>query len=271
MLTHNQPNNSGLLPTSLGDFPQQAELASVNTPNKCIYCSRTYKKKENYSKHIITCAFVHNIQLQSRDDFNLSVEDLPSQREMFLLMKEMAYKCNELEKKVGHLEQTVNIRQKKQIVSWLNIHRTTNITPLYEWARSLTISDNVLNTVFKKDLTEGIKEVLLNTPKNRPLAAFTQKANTLYIFNEQGEWCTSMNENVEKIVFIISQAIMSKFVIWMEENEAVISQSEEKKDEEIIYMIKVNGSSVSDEKRASDIKKWLITTLEEDLNLFEFI
>ena len=120
-------------------------------------------------------------------------------------------------------------------------------------------------------MTEGIKEVLLNTPKNRPLAAFTQKANTLYIFNEQGEWCTSMNENVEKIVFIISQAIMSKFVIWMEENEAVISQSEEKKDEEIIYMIKVNGSSVSDEKRASDIKKWLITTLEEDLNLFEFI
>ena len=71
--------------------------------NKCVYCSRTYKKKENYSKHVITCAFFHNVHLQSRDDFNLSVEDLPSQREMFLLMKELANKCHELEKKVGHL------------------------------------------------------------------------------------------------------------------------------------------------------------------------
>ena len=97
--------------------------------NKCVYCSRTYKKKENYSKHVITCAFFHNVHLQSRDDFNLSVEDLPSQREMFLLMKELANKCHELEKKLGHLEQTVNIRQKKQIITWLNTHRTTNITP----------------------------------------------------------------------------------------------------------------------------------------------
>ena len=69
--------------------------------NKCVYCSRTYKKKENYSKHVITCAFFHNVHLQSRDDFNLSVEDLPSQREMFLLMKELANKCHELEKKSG--------------------------------------------------------------------------------------------------------------------------------------------------------------------------
>ena len=271
--------------------------------NKCVYCSRTYKKKENYSKHVITCAFFHNVHLQSRDDFNLSVEDLPSQREMFLLMKELANKCHELEKKVGHLEQTVNIRQKKQIITWLNTHRTTNITPnsegdlqspselvlqrlsaplpLYEWAQSLKISDNILDTVFKKDLTEGIKEVISDNmgehKKSRPLiplASFTQKANTLYVYNEQENqivWTTSTNENVEKIVFIISQAILRKFVIWMEENEAAISQSEERKDEEIMYMIKVNGSSVSDEKRASEIKKWLITTLEEDLNLFEFV
>jgi hypothetical protein len=202
------------------------------------------------------------------------VEDLPSQREMYLLMKEMAHKCHELEKKMEKIEQTVNIRQKKQIITWLNIHRTTNIAPLYEWIQSLTISDDILDTVFKKDLTEGIKEVISN---NRllipliPLAAFTQKANTLYVYNENGEWTTSTNENVEKIVFIISQVIMRKFVIWMEENEAIISLNEEKKDEEIMYMIKVNGSNVSDEKRASDIKKWLITTLEEDLNLFEFV
>ena len=249
-----------------------------NQSNKCVYCSRTYKKKENYSKHIIICAFFHNVHLQSRDDFNLSVEDLPSQREMFLLMKELANKCHELEKKVGHLEQTVNIRQKKQIITWLNMHRTANMIPLYEWVRTLTVSDDNLNTVFKKDLTEGIKEVISNNMgENKkshhliPLAAFTQKANTLYVYNEQVEWSTSTNENLEKIVFIISQAIMRKFVIWMDENEAEISQSEERKDEEIMYMIKVNGSNVSDEKRASDVKKWLITTLEEDLNLYEFV
>jgi len=248
------------------------ENQNQHQSNKCVYCSRTYKKKENYSKHVITCAFFHNVHLQSRDDFNLSVEDLPSQREMYLLMKELANKCHELEKKVGHLEQTVNIRQKKQIITWLNMHRTTNIFPLYEWARTLTVSDDNLNTVFKKDLTEGIKEVISKASVvNCPLAAFTQKANTLYVYNKQGEWSTSTNENVEKIVFIISQAIMRKFVIWMDENEAEISQSEERKDEEIMYMIKVNGSNVSDEKRASDIKKWLITTLEEDLNLFEFV
>ena len=43
---------------------------------------------------------------------------------------------------------------------------------------------------------------------------------------------------------------------------------EENTETEVLNAISVN---VSDEKRASDIKKWLITTLEEDLNLFEFI
>lgn len=249
------------------------------TNYQCIHCSRTYKKQENYSKHVVTCAFFHNLHMQSPDDFSLSVEDLPSQREMYQLMKELAYKYREMEKKVMHLEQTVNIRQRKQIISWLNIHRSNTVVPLYAWTMAIAIDSDILATVFREDLTEGIKAALTKTiagghKQYRPLAAFTQKANTLYIHMEhdnEASWTSATNENVEKMVFILSQNIMRKFMAWRVENETAISESEEKKDQEILYMIKVNGSKVSDEKRASDIKKWLIATLEEDLEMYEYV
>jgi hypothetical protein len=257
-----------------------------NQGHQCIYCSRTYKRKDNYSKHVVSCAFFHNLHLQSRDDFNLSVEDVPNPREMYHLMKEMAHKCHELEKKVAHLEQTVNIRQKKQIITWLNTHRgAASLVPsLYEWTKSLHVTDETLNTVFKQDLTEGIKEVLSHAiagekPRRAggtqiPLASFTQKANTLYVYMEHENgttWAVASSDNIEKMIFTVAREIMRKFMEWRTEHEAAISESEDMKDKEILYMIKVNGSRVPEEKRTSDIKKWLTATLEEDLDMYEYV
>ena len=36
--------------------------------HKCIYCSRSYKLKDNYEKHFGPCEFFHKYQSMSKDE-----------------------------------------------------------------------------------------------------------------------------------------------------------------------------------------------------------
>jgi hypothetical protein len=250
-----------------------------NRLHKCFYCSRTYKLKDNYEKHIGPCEFFHKSQLQSRDDFNLSVETLPSQREMFSLLKTLALKCSDLEKEVQQLKQTVNIRQKKQILEWLNTHRTTLYVTFTEWYSNIEITMEDLEKVFEYDLIDGIKKVLelrMGGLKIIPICGFSQKKNHLYIFdsihNNTNEWKSLSNSDLDKMIFCISRKFMQKFVLWQRKNEELVTNSERLKDQEIMYMVKINGSKISDEKRNAEVKRWLFEKLEDNLDtLYEFV
>ena len=110
---------------------------------------------------------------------------------------------------------------------------------------------------------------------HRPICAFTQKQNCFYIYDRDSDnkmlWRTMSTEDMEKIVFHISQQFLIAFVKWQRENFTRISASEKLKDEELVYMIKINGSKISMEKRCTDIKKRLYSLLEENLDLVEFV
>lgn len=247
----------------------------MSNSHTCSYCARTYRLVENYNKHIITCEFFHKSQLQSQDDFQLSVETMPSPREMFLLMRELAHKCSTLEQDVANLKQIVYVRQKKQITEWLNQHRISPSPPSFvEWYETIYITMDHLQRVFDYDLTEGIKYTVGHAIQcsmiRRPISAFSQRSGSIYIYQKQPEsevhgWRVSANEDLERMVHCLERKFLITFVKWQKENQARTAQSEELKDREIMYMIKINGSKITLERRTADVKKWMFSHIEENL------
>ena len=82
----------------------------IKQPAKCCsYCGKSYIKQNNLNKHTGICELIYNAK---RKSYDINEEDeLPSQQQLFSLLKELTYKYNKLEEKVKEL--TKNIPKKK--------------------------------------------------------------------------------------------------------------------------------------------------------------
>ncbi len=250
----------------------------------CINCGKSYKLKDNYDKHKSACDLFHDIALKTHDQITECSEELPSQREMYKLIKELALKCSTLEKEVTHLKAIVNIRQRKHILECLNNGNSQTKNPsitFSQWYKEWNVTMDDLYKVFENDLSEGIKNVIKREidlfSGNKPICAFNNKPNYIYMFEtdketSQKEWRPLSSEYFDGMFMYITRKFFQIFIKWQNENREKIESSEAEKDAIIMHMIKLNGSRVPTEKRELEIKKWLYSIIEQQSNiLYEFV
>jgi hypothetical protein len=107
------------------------------------------------------------------------------------------------------------------------------------------------------------------------MAAFTQKQNTIYIFDgETGKekWHIMNTEDINKITEGIIKKLLRMFVLWQTENHAKIMACEKMKDKELMYMGQFIRARTDEDKMNSEIKKWLYTKLEEKIaTCYDFV
>lgn len=249
---------------------------------KCPYSSHKYKEKYNCKRHMATCQYLCNPNYERKDDFILSKEKVPSHKEMFTIIQELALKCSTLEKEVNHLKRLVNVREKKRVLEFLNEQRKEVVCDFTTWYMNMKIDERLLEVVFQDDLTEGIKAVLSGEIKRPriPICAFSKKNNQFYIFvkddniTEKSHWRMMHNEDLEKAIVFLSRQFLKTFMDYKEKEQwfsrtssqkDLLSNEEENGNEnKISKMKKVIGMKVSLEKRTSDIKKWMFSLLEEN-------
>ena len=276
----------------------------------CIYCHRNYQKKENLEKHKQMCEFFY----RSRHNHDEEYENVPTMREMYQLVREFAYKCDKLQKRVDQLENRNALKQKKQILEYLSERPPT--IGLIELVRTFTISQQHLETVFENDLTAGIKSCLKTHFKSKsditenenqsnsfelrspefsrsptasrpeifakyifPICSFIQKPNTIYVYDSADQismntWKIMTNTDLDKVISILSFKFLQAFVEWkktlvtqneatdyfvdeQEQNESFQQVQEQIKQQQQLYMIKINGQRVNGDKRRNDIKQFL--------------
>jgi len=258
---------------------------------QCKYCFQKWQRRENMEKHALMCGFWHRTSTIHDDDYDTT----PTVTELFKLVKEFAYKCDKLQKRVDQLENRQLNRQKKQILDYLQ-ERPVSITAI-ELFRTFVISREHLETVFEDDLTSGIKACIkthLQLHPSFPICAFTQKPNTLYVYdmvsaNDASEsttikWHIITTTELDKLISIISFKFLQAFVLWKKENcpkvntEVIYELNDEDepnshtqavneqiKQQQQTYMIKINGQRVNEDKRRNDIKQMLYTYLHKSL------
>lgn len=256
----------------------------------CTYCYRAYKKKDNYDKHVQCCEFFYRSRMQHAD---VAYEPIPTQRELYQLVKELAYKCDKLQKKVDKLETTNTNKQRKHITDYLQEH-TPQITA-FQWAHQIEINQHHLETIFENSLIEGIAQSIrdhIHIVSLLPFCAFSQKQNTIYIYNTTSEedhdatpqWHAMSNKEMDKIISIISYKILRAFMEWQQkyyhhpinqddpefDTSTGDSSREEQiaddmKKQHIVYMIKINGSRISEDRKRTEIKKVLYNAIQKPL------
>lgn len=247
----------------------------------CSYCYITWRLKREYDRHLTCCEFFYQLRKhpeRQMDDYGVKV---PTQRDLFRFVQELALKCDRLDKEVGRLKTVVSTRQKKVITECLANPNQTPEKTFDAWWRTITVSETHLTRVFKEDLTEGMKSVLESQLKlygktRLPIRAFVEKPGMFYIYvRDSGEtktapgWRLMSNADMETMLMYLSQLFLREFIKWQRENVNEIETNEDKKEQELMYMVKVNGMKTSTEKRVLEIKKWFFPIIEESLKTMD--
>jgi hypothetical protein len=147
-------------------------------------------------------------QLDSKETINV----LPTQKEMWIILQKL-YKDNEnLKKKVNQLEQIVNKDVKKMnMVDWLN-KNDKGINIEYWLKNNIEVTMEDIKMIFSTDYTRGLSNILqnnINDKDNNPFRAFSHKIKQLYIY-EKNKWKKCKKIDIMKIFDRISLNILKK-------------------------------------------------------------
>jgi hypothetical protein len=259
------------------------------TPYRCKYCTRIYKLKKNYDKHYLFCDTLNKSmgtrepgtrEPGTREPGTRDLKDyVPSMRDMFTLILELTAKNSQLEQKVDELSKWAESKKKKlNVIDWLNEKYTTNIK-YTDWLAEINITRNHLELVFKSDMVNGCNEILQslletnennNTENNKPIKAFDQKENVLFIYNDTNQWEILQPPMFAKLINILSKKILTEFINWQTENKAKMYQ------DDFSYMYarnlqKIMGGNLTQEQINTRIKRDLYNYLKMNLrNVVEY-
>jgi len=186
----------------------------------CVNCGKSYKKRENLKKHLVLCDFI-KIGKNKRplDEDELVV---PSSRIMYQLLIELGQKYNKLEEQMTEMSKWVSKKKKKiNVIDWLNTYATPNMTfdsfsNSCEW---LTILDADIDIIITDSFYQAIQQAFsrtLFTLEDIPVFVFTQKANTIYVFQGEnnGGWIELSREKMIKWFNKIHIKFVSAFYSW---------------------------------------------------------
>lgn len=212
----------------------------------CIYCGKSYKKRNFLDKHLILCEFYNkskNNKLNTQDDF------IPSQQIMYNLILELALKCKKLENKVHEMGKYIHKKHKKiDILEYLNdIHSTSvPICKFENITENIKIESCDIEFLFINDFFQTINHILVKYFENKPLLpiiAFNEKKNTLYIYtknniNNSYHWTIMPKEHLIRFLNIIQLKISKSFSEWRKNNIQLLDDKDNNSDKKIILLDK---------------------------------
>ena len=237
----------------------------------CDFCSIKKRTKDALTRHTALCKFIHT-SAKERCINEDSQEPLPSQHVLLQYIMDLTEKCDRLEQKLDKIQKTCYQQKRKNFGDFIETLSYTGIS-FAEWLKSLIVTDEDLEILFKNDLRECIKSILLSsTIKSQiPFKAFAQRQHGLYVYTNSEDipdlykWRLMSIDEFKRIVLIISQRVMRKFTEWQIKNKDDIEINEQLRELQNLYMHKANGGNRTLESNTIDIKKYFISNIQVSL------
>lgn len=239
-----------------------------NTKCMCKGCGRSFRRKTNYNAHILICE-----QLNDSKNMKMMLLDekgyIPSQTELFYLLRNVMTKCEKLESEVTKLRKYANIT-KKQIntLDWLNNNLTVNIS-YSEWLKSITVTQEELLNVFKCKYIEGIYQILekrlpIDDTLNHPIKCFNQKNGMFFIYDDN-KWSIMTMEKFTDMANTINLRLINAFYEWRAKHIEEIENDDRMHDIYTENMRIVLGETKSTTQICQRLKPKLYAYLKCDL------
>lgn len=238
----------------------------------CSFCDRHFNFRELYDSHRVVCEFFFQSRRQRHRELE-SIENLPSQYELFNLVQCLALQCKILTEKVSKLEANTTYRIKKNATGFLqNVPVPKEL--FNTWTKRFEIKLEHLKEIFEYNLTNGMKKCLsdrINSEglTNIPIRAFKEKPGVLYIFTDneemkeendnKGTWIICPKETFSLIIEEINDEIIRAFCKWQKD------QVEFDYERQITCSSKISGLKVNKDKQIVDIKAHILSIIQVSL------
>ena len=216
----------------------------------CIYCGKSYKTRMNLEKHLILCEITqqskrslsHSKDKDDDDDEDNLMHQNFSSKKLYQIVMQLAVKCNRLENKVADLSKYITKKiQKIDVVDYLNnsTKSTNTQTLLFEnITEIITVDQSDIEFLFHNSFMETVNLILSRSIYNKtenldltlPIAAFTQKANIIYIFSKNEEqkmsWSIITRDKFIRFLNIIQFKISKALSEWRKKNTQLLDDND---------------------------------------------
>ena len=205
------------------------ETQSTTITYKCDFCKRSYKRYSNFKKHAFVCEEI-NKSKYLRDKEDEIKDEIPSMRDMYVLLQTFIQKNVELEKKVEEMGTYINrIKRHINIIDWLNANATPSVD-FDTWIDNFTTDMAMLEYIFNTNIVEGttnafIKNLPIEDHANHPIRCFKQKTRTFYRYCD-GSWNTMSEHDVNVMLLKVSKKMDAQFTLWKEEHNNKIANDD---------------------------------------------
>lgn len=211
----------------------------------CIYCGKSYKTKLVLDKHLVLCEVTHKSKTQINDDDEIV---LPSQKQLYQIILELTLKCNRLESKVADLSKYISRKiDKVNIIDYLNNNISLKPYILFDnISETINIEQSDIEYLFHNSFKDTFNTIISKTIYNKskenqetiPIAAFTEKAGTIYIYTTQSKdsdkntshssWIIATKEKIIRFLNIIQLKMSKALSEWRKQNIQLLNESDSK-------------------------------------------
>lgn len=222
---------------------------------ECPICQRMFYCSDLYDKHVSVCEFFYQtrrVRLRESESW----EALPSQAELFQLVKEMLYTQKQQAEKIARLEQQFRQVKKKALLTCTPIPSA----PFAEWIHGFVVQHGHLHRVFNDDLFEGMKKCLEDRIDQEGLGAVPVRASAdqpkvLYSYRE-GKWSVASRECIHELVEQLKAVFIDAYIQWEDEHQDTLNSTPENQELLVNYMMKITDNRLK-ERQYHELRTWL--------------
>ena len=169
----------------------------------CSFCEKEFnnRKKTLYDRHIILCEVVHNSNKNKEDE---DEEIVPSNKQMYKIIKELSIQNNKLKEKVNEMEKIIQrggMMKKVDILEKLNLNSVKPDCLFKDWVKNIVIEEEDIDKLISEPISNVINAILSrNIDEDSPIISSDIKKNNIYIFtnsepSEEPKWIKMENDD----------------------------------------------------------------------------
>ena len=233
----------------------------------CPYCNRNYKLQHFYDEHIIECKLYYE-----------NNEYIPSQKELFIMMKKMSLKINKLEKEVEYFKNSSKRNIRKNILQVLGEPQYSSNHLFIDWTNTFQVNTDHIDIVTEHGVLVGFKKCIeFNIDRYKsniiPICSFVQKTGYLYVFDkifseengietqnqEPPQWQVFEDNHMKQLI----KNIWIKFLGLYINSEKSVSINEDIHDLNMKMIVEMRRNLY--DKCRHEIKRWLYSLFCKEL------
>jgi hypothetical protein len=193
---------------------------------------------------------------------------IPTDRMMYELVKNLAHKCDRLEKEVEDLRRIARKEKKKiDILDYLRQNQVP-VKNYQQWMKEIEVTPKYLEIVFENNIITGVSKLIEDyisgfTNDQLPLAAFSHKAGQIYIYKDS--WALSQSETINTLFDILSTRFLIAYSQWEAENPDLKRENEETEKLKMQYKRKILGTYISDDTKYKKFSSHVYDCLKQGI------